>query len=128
MDLDAPSPAKRPASSDSDDSAALPASKKPRVQSHDASAAREPDQVELAADSEDATPAIESFSLTQHHQTRCAVQRSIALVLRRDGFASASPAALESFTELVETCVCNFPLPQCIQFPLTLVSKISSPS
>jgi hypothetical protein len=48
--------------------------------------------------------AVESFALTQHHQTRCAIQRSIALVLKHDGFQSATPEAMESFTSLVETC------------------------
>jgi transcription initiation factor TFIID subunit 8 len=49
-------------------------------------------------------PAVESFALTQHYQTRCAIQRSIALVLKHDGFESATPDAMESFTALVESC------------------------
>lgn len=41
---------------------------------------------------------------TRHHFARREIQRSIAMVLSHDGFASATPEALESFTEMVETC------------------------
>jgi transcription initiation factor TFIID subunit 8 len=41
-----------------------------------------------------------------HFQSRQAIQRSIALVLSHDGFESTTPEALESFTQLVETCEC----------------------
>ena len=53
-------------------------------------------------------PAVETFALTQHYQTRCAIQRSIALVLKHDGFESATPDAMESFTALVESCKDQF--------------------
>lgn len=39
-----------------------------------------------------------------HNQSRSALQRSLAIVLQHDGFRSATPEALESFTQLVETC------------------------
>lgn len=48
--------------------------------------------------------AVKSLMPTQHSQARAGIQRSIALVLNHDGFGSASPEALESFTEMVETC------------------------
>lgn len=47
---------------------------------------------------------IVSTLLSIHSQSRQAIQRSIALVLRHDGFDSITPEALESFTQLVETC------------------------
>jgi hypothetical protein len=52
-----------------------------------------------------ADQAVESSALTQHHQIRCTIQRSIALVLKHDGFQSATPEAMESFTSLVEACM-----------------------
>ena len=39
-----------------------------------------------------------------HSHSRQSIQRSIALVLKHDGFDSATPEAMESFTQLVETC------------------------
>ncbi|KAK5990966.1 Transcription initiation factor TFIID subunit 8 [Cladobotryum mycophilum] len=45
----------------------------------------------------------QSTSLTRHYFVRRGIQRSIAMVLSHDGFESASPEALESFTEMVET-------------------------
>lgn len=43
---------------------------------------------------------------TKHSHARLGLQRSIAMVLKHDGFHSASPEALESFTSMVETCEC----------------------
>lgn len=48
--------------------------------------------------------AIKSLLPTQHANARAGIQRSIAMVLKHDGFDSASPEAMESFTGLVETC------------------------
>ncbi|KAH7148963.1 hypothetical protein EDB81DRAFT_649700 [Dactylonectria macrodidyma] len=69
-------------------------SKRPRID-HGAAETDEP----LEADSR----AIESLSPTLHFQARSGIQRSIAMVLKHDGFESASPEALESFTGMVET-------------------------
>lgn len=49
-------------------------------------------------------PAIKSLLPTKHSNARTGLQRSIAMVLKHDGFDSASPEAMESFTEMVETC------------------------
>lgn len=40
-----------------------------------------------------------------HSQSRLGIQRSIAMVLQHDGFQSATPEALEGFTQVVETCM-----------------------
>jgi hypothetical protein len=48
--------------------------------------------------------AVPSLTPTVHHFARSGIQRSIALVLAHDGFQSATPEALESFTGLVEQC------------------------
>ena len=48
--------------------------------------------------------ATESLAPTHHSHARHGIQRSIALVLNHDGFASASPQVMESFTGLVESC------------------------
>lgn len=53
---------------------------------------------------DDDSRAIESLAPTQQFQARSGIQRSIAMVLKHDGFESASPEALESFTGMVETC------------------------
>lgn len=55
-------------------------------------------------DYEEEDRAVESSTPTQHHAARRGIQRSIALVLKHDGFQSAKPDALESFTQMVETC------------------------
>ncbi|KAI5462738.1 WD40-repeat-containing domain protein [Mariannaea sp. PMI_226] len=49
--------------------------------------------------------ATESRILTQHSQVRLGIQRSIAMVLKHDGFQSASPEALEGFTGMVEAYI-----------------------
>ncbi|KAL7781491.1 hypothetical protein V8C37DRAFT_398181 [Trichoderma ceciliae] len=51
---------------------------------------------------EESMSAVPSLSPTLHHLARCGIQRSIAMVLTHDRFQSASPEALESFTEMVE--------------------------
>lgn len=56
-------------------------------------------------DEDNETPAISSLAPTQHSSARCGIQRSIALVLKHDGFESATPEAMESFTQMVETCL-----------------------
>lgn len=53
---------------------------------------------------EESFSAVPSLSPTLHHIARCGIQRSIAMVLAHDGFQSASPEALESFTGAVEMC------------------------
>ena len=40
-----------------------------------------------------------------HSQSRRGIQRSIAMILKHDGFDSATPEAMEGFTQLVETCM-----------------------
>lgn len=40
-----------------------------------------------------------------HGQARESIQRSVAMVLNHDGFDSATPEAMESFTQLVESCM-----------------------
>ncbi|CAM1500855.1 Fc.00g100170.m01.CDS01 [Cosmosporella sp. VM-42] len=47
--------------------------------------------------------AVKALLPTQHSSARSGLQRSIAMVLKHDGFGSASPEAMESFTEMVET-------------------------
>ena len=41
---------------------------------------------------------------TGHLATRASLERSIIEVLAHDGFSSATPQAMDSFTSLVETC------------------------
>lgn len=59
---------------------------------------------------DDEVTARASFAPTHHANARASIQRSIAMVLRHDGFASSSPDAMESFTSLVETCELRPPL------------------
>ncbi|KYK58044.1 bromodomain associated protein [Drechmeria coniospora] len=54
-------------------------------------------------DGDDGETAIQSLGPTHHFHARCGLQRSIAVVLRHDGFDSATPEAMESFTALVES-------------------------
>lgn len=56
----------------------------------------------------------ESLAPTHHSLARRGVQRSITLALRHDGFQSASPEALESFTNMVEVCQ----LMSTLQYPV----------
>lgn len=46
-----------------------------------------------------------SLSPTRHSNARSGIQRSIAMVLKHDGFDTATPGAMESFTALVEACM-----------------------
>ncbi|KAK7416767.1 hypothetical protein QQX98_004959 [Neonectria punicea] len=73
-----------------------PNPKRPRV---------EDDVTEVEAIPEDDSTAIKSLLPTQHFQARSGIQRSIAMILKHDGFESASPEALESFTGMVETYI-----------------------
>ncbi|EFY96328.1 Transcription initiation factor TFIID subunit 8 [Metarhizium brunneum] len=59
------------------------------------------DMLEARDDNE--VMAVKSFAPTHHANARTGIQRSIALVLKHDGFSSATPEAMESFTALVET-------------------------
>ncbi|PFH60724.1 hypothetical protein XA68_10480 [Ophiocordyceps unilateralis] len=47
--------------------------------------------------------ALVSLSPTHHYHARLGIQRSIALILNHDGFSSATPEAMDSFTSLVES-------------------------
>jgi hypothetical protein len=77
-----------------------------RQQSATDSSSRDDTSVTETAQGDDpAASALPHLSLPNlHAQSRQAIQRSIALVLRHDGFSSTTPEALESFTQLVETC------------------------
>jgi hypothetical protein len=63
---------------------------------------------------------IESLTPTPHFLARAGVQRSIAMVLKHDGFETATPEAMESFTTLVETCLSSSAFPF-----LSFVSKFT---
>ncbi|KAG5992430.1 hypothetical protein E4U54_003646 [Claviceps lovelessii] len=52
---------------------------------------------------EDEAVAVQSMVSSRHANARVGIQRSIAMVLKHDGFASSTPEAMESFTSLVET-------------------------
>ncbi|KAG5952593.1 hypothetical protein E4U53_000469 [Claviceps sorghi] len=52
---------------------------------------------------EDETVAVQSMVPSRHANARVGIQRSIAMVLKHDGFNSSTPEAMESFTGLVET-------------------------
>ena len=56
---------------------------------------------------DDGAGAIPWTTPTPHFQARAGIQRSIAMVLAHDGFDSATPEAMESFTQLIETCLCT---------------------
>lgn len=66
----------------------------------------EPKTIEILEE-EDGSRAVKSQVPNQHFQARSGIQRSIAMVLKHDGFEAASPEAMESFTEMVETCQCR---------------------
>lgn len=85
--------------------------KRPRVTSESQGESPRPAAAQLKSDEEldDEAAAVESLMPTHRHLARCGIQRSIALVLRHDGFSSATPEAMESFTSLVESCE-PFPL------------------
>ncbi|KAG5983994.1 hypothetical protein E4U55_006506 [Claviceps digitariae] len=52
---------------------------------------------------EDEVVAVQSMVPSRHANARVGIQRSIAMVLKHDGFVSSTPEAMESFTCLVET-------------------------
>jgi transcription initiation factor TFIID subunit 8 len=52
---------------------------------------------------ETADGAVPTSAPTYHSLSRQGIQRSIAMVLKHDGFDSATPEAMESFTAMVET-------------------------
>ncbi|KAG5928581.1 hypothetical protein E4U42_000389 [Claviceps africana] len=52
---------------------------------------------------EDEVVAVQSMVPSRHANARVGIQRSIAMVLKHDGFNSSTPEAMESFTGLVET-------------------------
>lgn len=95
-------------------SAATPDSdpKRPRLTSRDGSEhqpgtnqAQEHQDILSEWADEESISAVASMSPTVHQFARTGIQRSIAMVLSHDGFESASPEAMESFTELVEQCM-----------------------
>lgn len=53
---------------------------------------------------EDEVTAVQSLAPSHHANARVGIQRSIAMVLKHDGFNSSTPEAMESFTGIVETC------------------------
>ncbi|KAM4065945.1 transcription factor TFIID complex subunit 8 C-term domain-containing protein [Hirsutella rhossiliensis] len=73
--------------------------KRPRVTSESPQHA----QLKVHGGLDDEAAAVESLTPTYRHLARCGIQRSIALVLKHDGFSSATPEAMESFTSLVES-------------------------
>ncbi|KAG6001140.1 hypothetical protein E4U21_004674 [Claviceps maximensis] len=52
---------------------------------------------------EDEVVAVQLMVPSRHANARVGIQRSIAMVLKHDGFVSSTPEAMESFTSLVET-------------------------
>ncbi|KAG6189826.1 hypothetical protein E4U27_006158 [Claviceps purpurea] len=56
-----------------------------------------------APEVEDDVTAVESQVPSRDANARAGIQRSIAMILQHDGFASSTPEAMESFTCLVET-------------------------
>ncbi|KAF4461724.1 hypothetical protein FALBO_11462 [Fusarium albosuccineum] len=72
----------------------LPDPKRPRTNN---------DQSEDMKMEEQSPRAIGSQVPNPHYQARTGLQRSIVMVLKHDGFDSASPEALESLTGMVET-------------------------
>ncbi|KAG6144431.1 hypothetical protein E4U35_008398 [Claviceps purpurea] len=56
-----------------------------------------------APEVEDDITAVESQVPSRDANARAGIQRSIAMILQHDGFASSTPEAMESFTCLVET-------------------------
>lgn len=64
---------------------------------------RAPEQEARGSDQLDFSSFISTMP-SLHDQARQGIQRSIALVLNHDGFDSATPEAMESFTQLVESC------------------------
>lgn len=59
--------------------------------------------VEISLEGGGATIGVEE-QLNDFHVNRKALQRSIALALKHVGFDGASEEAMESFTQLAETC------------------------
>ncbi|QUC20450.1 uncharacterized protein UV8b_04691 [Ustilaginoidea virens] len=72
----------------------------------------------VAAEIGDEIAARKSLAPTHHANARAGIQRSIAMVLRHDGFASSTPEAMESFTGLVETYLASF-IQECKRFALS---------
>lgn len=85
-----------------------PDAKRPRTDSNDSSLITELKEVEfeteIAGEHDESTETFVSKTPTRHSQSRLGIQRAIALVLKHDGFDSATPEALESFTQMIETC------------------------
>ncbi|EQK99977.1 hypothetical protein G6O67_008661 [Ophiocordyceps sinensis] len=79
--------------------------KRPRVPSESRGVPPQHATTQSKVDDEldDETAAVESLTPTYRHLARCGIQRSIALVLKHDGFSSSTPEAMESFTSLVES-------------------------
>ncbi|KAG6031177.1 hypothetical protein E4U41_007666 [Claviceps citrina] len=66
-----------------------------------------PDEFPVAhpLEAEDKITAAQSLVQSHYANARAGIRRSIAMVLKHDGFSSSTPEAMESFTNLVETCV-----------------------
>ncbi|KAG6060308.1 hypothetical protein E4U17_004617 [Claviceps sp. LM77 group G4] len=62
-----------------------------------------------APEIEDDVTAVELQVPSRDANARVGIQRSIAMILKHDGFSSSTPEAMESFTYLVETCESRSP-------------------
>ncbi|KAG5957699.1 hypothetical protein E4U58_005707 [Claviceps cyperi] len=72
-----------------------------------------------APEDEDDVTAVESQIPSHNVNARVGIQRSIAMVLKHDGFSSSTPEAMESFTCLVETCESRSPPTNVESYPNT---------
>ncbi|QPG98158.1 hypothetical protein C2857_007319 [Epichloe festucae Fl1] len=59
--------------------------------------------IDVSFQVEDEVTAVQSLAPSHHANARVGIQRSIAMVLKHDGFNSSTPEAMESFTGIVET-------------------------
>ncbi|KAF4592183.1 bromodomain associated protein [Ophiocordyceps camponoti-floridani] len=71
--------------------------------------------------------ALVSLSSTHRHHARLGLQRSIALVLNHDGFSSATPEAMESFTSLIE-CYMESLIEETKRFALSARRELPIPT
>lgn len=83
-----------------------PCQRDPGDYSERSSVPQEKDDDVADVEEEEEMPSV-SYAPTPHHQARLGIQRSIAMVLQHDGFDTATPEALEEFTQMVETCTCT---------------------
>ncbi|OAQ81126.1 bromodomain associated domain-containingprotein [Purpureocillium lilacinum] len=78
--------------------------KRPRISSTDGIESLS-QSAPLGARADEHEEAVASLAPTHHSNARSGLQRSIALVLKHDGFESATDEAMESFTGIVETYI-----------------------